>query len=788
MIKRFKQIKNVGAFRNFQNGGSVQFKKLTFIYGLNTRGKTTLTDILCSLHDDDPDIVSQRRSIPETTFSQTISISVKRDGSETEESCRYINGRWMEDNFRDTMHIFGSEFIHENLFTGLSFQRQNKENLTQFILGQEGVKLANQIADDKKLLRQKNGSIRSFVPLHVQNRDDEEIQAFLKLDPNDIDLGGSSHKLTVLQEKLRQEKQRIAKPSEILSVDDFPVIEVPENSIDSLVTRTRNLLNREYKEISSKALKYIKSHLHQNFEIKDNAERWINEGLNSKSATSDNCVFCGQPLSNAAELMDAYHVYFNDTYREFISEISTEISQLTKKWQGVAINTIGGIQSYQNLLRRYQSLINTSAFNGLVTEFSRLADIKLEQDLNEIIRDLSSILLDHLSAKNRKPHESITSPDFSVLSETSSSYFGNVAELVRLINDIKRAIQEFKAEYRDLSEIQSRIDKLKAEIVHQERKIARVVQNVQCVAYREIEQEINILNVKIITDNQTLSRSQSQYLEKFYEKIDQHFKSFGSNNFTLERETDNRGHQPVYYLKINFHGVEINESNIGKVLSESDRRALGLSVFWAKIDLMDEDQKRKAIIILDDPITSFDDNRILLSISLFKKTLRSVTQIIFLTHYAHFIRIFCERAMNDDFTPAFIEIDQNNTSSFLKRIERNQFTETSYEKAFNKIQAFINREHQEDIRSDLRPFLESQYIPHFYIDKLRQAKNNGVPCGNLNEKIDAIFDGDNGLKMRFHQFRTTLNPDSHFFTSNNEEDIRSFARDMMSFLYNFNYD
>ena len=67
MIKQINSINNVGAFREFPNGGSIQFEKLTFIYGLNTKGKTTLTDII-SLKENDPTLITSRKSIPPCQF------------------------------------------------------------------------------------------------------------------------------------------------------------------------------------------------------------------------------------------------------------------------------------------------------------------------------------------------------------------------------------------------------------------------------------------------------------------------------------------------------------------------------------------------------------------------------------------------------------------------------------------------------------------------------------------------------------------------------------------------
>lgn len=423
----------------------------------------------------------------------------------------------------------------------------------------------------------------------------------------------------------------------------------------------------------------------------------------------------------------------------------------------------------------------------MVSEYTRITESIPEAGLNDLIKASNTQLIDCLDQKKQKPHESVNAPDFSELTEVNSSYFSKLTELAGIVTDIRQTVDEFKEQYRDLSDLRERVSNLQTDIELKERKVARVEQDEVCLAYIEHSEQINTIQERISRNEESLRNNQSRYLEDFYEKINYHFQRFGSNNFTLERKTDNRGHQPVYYLKVKFRDTEISESNFSKVFSESDKRALALAVFWSKIDLLDEEEKDKAVILLDDPVTSFDDNRIFMSINLFKETLPDVRQIVILTHYKHFIRNFCERSLNDDFTTAFIEIELNNETSSLKRIQGDQFTKTTYEEKFNKINSFIERESNHDIRSDLRPFLESQYLPHFYIDKLNQARRTGTPCGTLNEKIEAIFNDNEEAKTNFHQLRTSLNPDSHIFTSSNEEDIRNFAREMMSYLYDFDY-
>jgi len=788
MIKQLKSINNIGSFREFPNGGAIQFEKLTFIYGLNTRGKSTLTDILTSLKENDPSLIVSRKSIPTVATNQSVSISVKPLGSTNEIYCIFSNTAWSQVHSNNDLHIFGSDFIHKNLFTGLSIERQNKENFTRFILGQQGVHLATQIAEDKRILKQKKSNVSNLLPPYLREMQEQDYAPFLNTDPNSINIEDTRQHLSQLEQRLRQEQQRLHRPTEILSIEDISQFTATITNVQELINQTNDLLERAFNEISSVAIAKLQSHIENNFEITENAEQWIKEGLDTRKSNSENCSFCGQSLETAADLINAYHSYFNEAYRNYISDIFNTIESLKNQWMALNFNSLIAVTAKQALILQYTQLINTDGFTALVTRLNELIESSNEIILNGESDQLSQQVNQAFDNKVRKPHEIVQTIDFSSFLRNHANYQRNLTEISETIDRIREVIRLFKEPYRDSTQLRTRISELQSEIENKKRAIARVEQNDACLSYQSEQQEITSIEARITANEHALSANQNQYLDRFYTRIDFHFKQFGSENFTLERGTDNRGHQPVYFLKVKFKGVEINDSNITKVFSESDKRALALSLFWARMDFLSQDEKQRAIIVLDDPVTSFDDNRIIKSIHRIKETLQSVSQIIILTHYSHFIRNYLERGMNDEITPSFIQIQQNNNTSFLDSITNKQFVENSYEKVYSKIMSFINRETTDDIRSDLRPFLESQYLPHFYIGKFHEFKLNGTPFGTLSEKINALFAGNNAVRNKFHQFRTTLNPDSHFFTSSNEEDIRSFASEMMDFLYNFSHD
>ncbi len=105
---------------------------------------------------------------------------------------------------------------------------------------------------------------------------------------------------------------------------------------------------------------------------------------------------------------------------------------------------------------------------------------------------------------------------------------------------------------------------------------------------------------------------------------------------------------------------------------------------------------------------------------------------------------------------------------------------SDYEKVFIKIYKFINKSQLESIKTDLRPFLEDLYLQTVFA---KQIQDKNVDCSSLEKMIDGIFSDNKNIKAKLHEFRNSLNPDSHLFTSNNDEDVRNFAIEMMDYLY-----
>lgn len=86
MLSRIKRIINVGNFKNYSSEESIQFKKLTLIYGENGSGKSTICEILRSLSTNNPEIITSRRTLGiDSSQKQNVELVIDEDSFKFED-------------------------------------------------------------------------------------------------------------------------------------------------------------------------------------------------------------------------------------------------------------------------------------------------------------------------------------------------------------------------------------------------------------------------------------------------------------------------------------------------------------------------------------------------------------------------------------------------------------------------------------------------------------------------------------------------------------------------------
>lgn len=140
MLKKIKEIKNVGVFEKYTNS-LIEFGNLNLIYGSNASGKTTLTDIFKDLSESNCSRIKQRKTINKNGFTDKQFLKISSDKSHQGDII-YDNKIWHKNVLENKIQVFDTEFIQNNIFSGLELlqNRDVAENFYGFILGNEAVK------------------------------------------------------------------------------------------------------------------------------------------------------------------------------------------------------------------------------------------------------------------------------------------------------------------------------------------------------------------------------------------------------------------------------------------------------------------------------------------------------------------------------------------------------------------------------------------------------------------------------------------------------------------------
>jgi wobble nucleotide-excising tRNase len=226
-----------------------------------------------------------------------------------------------------------------------------------------------------------------------------------------------------------------------------------------------------------------------------------------------------------------------------------------------------------------------------------------------------------------------------------------------------------------------------------------------------------------------------------------------------------------------YNGQPIPQDQITKVFSESDRRNLALSVFMSRAEKLDK--KSEKILVLDDPVVSFDDNRIPLTCRELKIASNDFAQMIITTHYISLIKESIDCSM-----PAqYIEIESINKKSSMKVLDAAKLTLPPHERDCDRICLFIDGSNDYGVFSNLRPFMEQ----HLRIRYQQQITNGGYDELKLGELITKLKDEgliSEGASVQLHGFRESLNPDHHAAIGDeNIEEARLEAKDLLNLLY-----
>lgn len=780
MIQRIKNIKGIGVFRDFRGGGAVPIadtNKISVIFGRNMLGKTTLSKIFESLATNNPTLIQERASIPPGASAPSVQLDyLNRMGKV--KILNYRSSSWESNDLNDRLYVFGQDFIHRNLITGLEVTRVNREEFTDFVLGEEGVKLSREIEDKKKELRGKKSDLEKIKPSFAAKQQWSEQKT---KDYSELKVDWSINDLEKQREAAKKSLMRLENIEEFTALPAFSPLAVEAlKSFESLQKDIDEMSKMSYRQVTDQIKERVLGHIKKHCKDEEKATLWLKQGL--EWIEDGSCPFCSQQLDPVGDLIETFQKMFDQAFKDYEKSVQKAINNILDQVDSLmAFSPVTQTNEALQAARKYQPFLDdiSTSVQSLEEFFAKIqeAEITIRKFLNEYKKSV----INAINEKKAQPHNSIK---VDIDSKKMKDSYKVIDDLFKKVNSIiKNLSLASEAKKKDVEGIKStqlnQEKKLYEEqLMEVDKKQARIEDSKDCEKYSKVCKEIDYLLETISEKQEELEKDQSDYLKKYFKSLNALFRELGSNDFDLFLESSDRGDKKTVFLKVKYHGQEIQHEHLHKVFSESDKRSLALAIFICKVKHIQE--KEKAVLILDDPVISFDDNRVGHSIRLFKDLSDDFSQVILLSHY----KLLVDKLYNPSANVYYLAIKTDSGSSVLRKLDVHKFTLTPHERAFEEIMSFINGDDSVDVRRSLRPFMED----HLKLLYAKQIVDNNL---DLNRDFGLIINDlcacgcfADDIKQDLHRFRESFNPDHHTAPiDDNPEETRLNASNLFQLLY-----
>lgn len=714
MLKTVSKLKKFGIFRDFLwTNSTSDFAHFNLIYGWNKSGKTTFSRVF---------VACEKKSTDFKKYPKDGEFEIKMD-------CETVLNHLNCQKGIKQIKVFNKDFVEDNV----SFDPTNSSKPIVYISEED-------IENNKKLeeLRKKVIPLAQKYDLARKERQRSERAEdnFRKSTARTIkDIVGNLK----TNDKYRDyDKGSIKSTIEKIGIDNFSKLseesfEMKKKFISSDSPKDRSLFSKyefsfsfngknikNFSEIFNEASKLLEWEVIAKTidRFKDDPElnKWAQIGfeLHKNKGEKRKCLFCQNEFS--AGFIDSLSKHFSDDYEKLQSDINSFITSLEDLRKDKVLEK--DQELYADLQGKYEN--EAVKLNKVVSELDDWMDktlkklrkkdenplleiggLELPKDFvsiyNEVVKDLNVIIGDHNEKVNNHQQE-----------------------VNKAKEDLEKHFIAVEIEEQDYLKIKSDY----IESIEAEKEAKRMCD--------ENEQEISRLEKETSNIGRALPRI-NKHLEEF----------FGRKEILLELDDFKKG----YIIK--------REGDVANNLSEGEKNAIAFSYFIVKTQ--EKGFKiNEEIIIIDDPVSSFDLNFIYHCFSLIKNCFENAEQLFILTHNFEFFNLvkdwFCikNRKVESKNKGAMNDLDKKPIPCEFYMIE-------------NVIENGKRCASIVPLEKTLKNF-KSEY--HFLFSKLNQFITNGMPdyadfytIGNIARRFLEIYinfkiptTGD--LKSRIDQLNT----------------------------------
>jgi wobble nucleotide-excising tRNase len=612
MLKKIISVKNVGRFRNSAMSGNPQLAKHTYIVGANGYGKTTLCSVLRSLKTGDASHVMGRKSlgaVDNPTIELLFDTGLIR-----------FDGAWTAP--RPAIAIFDGVFVSENVHSGDVVDIEQKRNLYRVIVGDKGVKLAEQDADLAARSRAMTGEISAAakaVQAHVPPT--MRIDAFIAL-PSADDIETQIAE----QEKNVEAARQAGAINDREALSEFALPDLPASFVPLLGTTIDGIAQDAERRLAE----HIASH-----NMTEGGESWIAEGLKYADET---CPFCGQGI-DGSQLISAFRAVFSERYEALVLDINNLSATVADQFGDTALARLETVAAQNR---------SGAEFWAKYCDFDERSQ-RLPAELETCVRELRAAALALINKKAGAPLEPV---------KTDLQFVKALAEYTRLksiVSAVNTAINSTNALIEakkiatgavDLKAAEADLVRLKAVKTRHTPEVTAL-----CSDHARLVTAKDLIDKRKEKARKALDDHTKNVVKPYEGRINDFLDAFNAGFSITETKHGYPGGvaSSSYQLLINSTPVDIGDGktpvdqpSFKNTLSSGDRTTLALAFFLAHLER--DPAAAETIVVFDDPFNSQDSFRRRQTVHEIMKAAQSCVQAIVLSHDATFLKQLWDKA------------------------------------------------------------------------------------------------------------------------------------------------
>ncbi len=789
MAINIKKIKSFKAFCGLDAIEMGEFKDYNVIFGNNGCGKTSLTRAFELLISKNKHIEKYR------TISTAESPSIEfecEDGSYKIEP----NSNIGVPSFK--VEIYNSDFLHNNVPFNSEFGLKKLDDgiiiLEGSVLGEKTkeIKLKNcreKVEKRQKKIKDENDtetlSAKQESEIKKYDKEIEKIRKemtskTIQITLDEIKINNicevSKNKFKVQEDALTNLEKDFDELDEAMKkFDDLKEMELPKD-YQTIKDKLESLFSFDIDKEAGQVSEEIKEH------ISKVGREFIEKGIELQKKMPDNaCPFCTQEITN--NIIQVYTSYFNKRIEQFNQdslEVSGTLKKILEQWNIKEI--LQSFERFEPFMKKDSSTNKESLKNAL-------------EQIKVLLEKLQKEVGKKEGAKNEKEFQGI-----------DKKLLENYEKFQKCVDETRNILKQKK-------EQKEKLEKLKTELKEARIKKAKHDSYDWQKSKEEAERKLSILDRGHERLNRLLEKIDKKLKELYDQKrpdietINNYLKALNLPKYSLDKD---------YRIVLNSDALENSEAKI--ILSDGEKTTLAFAYFLARLKLFyKKENLKKLVVVIDDPISSLDEQRIYNTTCLVAKINQELAreklsnekekaQVFVLTHN----HTFMARLINMVGKHArYFQLERHQGQlKIVCKDEVKGYFDTFYLLLFKEVYAFAKKEKVQDdfneainygnkIRILLESFLKINFIDSFLgedktfkednIKKLIETADNQVRLSFSNlpfsKNEHSIIEDKDALTKKFLSIIKGLHLESHgsvmdFFSPYkiSLEDVQEFAK------------